>query len=197
MGRLVVYSDYVCPFCYLAWPGVRSLAQAGVDVELRAFELRPAPMPPLQGLDEGKRQAWDRFILPAARELGLDARVPAIFPRTRKAHEAAHHARTQGAALEMHDRLFRAYFAEGRDIGRIDVLVALGEEVGLERSALKVELDIDQYTDAVAAEATSAARSGIRAVPAYVMEQGEPRTHVGLLDPQELAEWVRPGMSER
>lgn len=195
MERIVVYSDYVCPFCYLAWAGVRDLIAGGADVELRAFELRPAPLPVLRELDAGKRQAWDRFILPTAERLGLPARLPTVFPRTRKAHEAAHHARTLGLGVAMHERLFHAYFAEGLDIGRIDVLVELGESVGIDRSSMKVELDIDQYTDAVLTEAERAQHLGVQAVPAYITESDELRAHVGLLEPAELRAWVNAGRS--
>lgn len=190
MGRVVVYSDYVCPFCYLGWAGVRDLVTEGAEVELRAFELRPAPVPLMRGLDAAKREAWQRFILPRAEALGLPAREPQVFPRTRKAHEAALHARRLGLGTEMHDALFRAYFAEGRDIGRIDVLVEVGASLGIEASSLKVELDIDQYTDAVMAEERAAAAVGVTAVPAYVVEGERPRIHMGLMGAAELRHWL-------
>lgn len=190
---LVVYSDYVCPFCYLAWPAVEALLREGHDVELRAFELRPPPVPLPRSLEPQKRSAWERLIAPRAAELGLPARLPATFPRTRKAHEAAHHARRLGLGTAMHDALFRAYFGDGRDIGRIDVLVELGESLGIERSSLKVELDIDQYTAAVVAEEREAAGLGIRAVPAYVVPGATPRVHEGWLDGAQLRQWVENG----
>ena len=188
--KLVVYSDYVCPFCYLAWPAVRSLLEEGHDVELRAFELRPPPVPLPRALDEPKRQAWERIIAPRAAALGLPLREPRVFPRTRKAHEAAHHARRLGLGAAMHEALFAAYFGEGRDIGRIDVLVAIGESLGIEASSLKVELDIDQYTAAVLSEERAAAAQGVRAVPAYVVEGDEARVHAGLLDAAALRRWL-------
>lgn len=188
--RLVVYSDYVCPFCYLAWPAIRALIEAGHAVELRAFELRPAPVPLPRTLEPRKRLAWERVIAPRAAELGLEARVPEVFPRTRKAHEAVHHARRLGIGAALHDALFRAYFVDGRDIGRIDVLVQLGESLGIERSSLKVELDIDQYTDAVLEEERAAAALGIRAVPAYVVPGATARVHEGLLGATELRAWL-------
>lgn len=190
MGRVVVYSDYVCPFCWLAWPAVRDAMREGVPLEPAAFELRPAPAPLPRALTAAQQAAWDREIAPRARALGLAPRVPTRFPRTRKAHEAVRHARASGLELELHDALFRAYFEEGRDIGRIDVLVEIGAGLGLDATGLKVELDIDQYTDAVRAEELDAARLGVTAVPAYVAA-GEPaRVHMGLLSAAELRDWL-------
>ena len=85
--------------------------------------------------------------------------------------------------------LYAAYFGEDRDIGRIDVLVAIGRGLGLDRSALKVALDIDQYTDAVAAEQREALRRGLRGVPAVVRADGE--ALVGWRPYEELRRWLR------
>ena len=148
MKEVAVYSDYVCPFCYLAWPALKELMAAGWRVELRAFELRPLPLPLGRPPGPQARQEWAAVIAPRAAAQGLEVYFQARRPRTRKAHELAHHARRLGLAPAVHERLFRAYFTQGLDIGRIDVLVALGEALGLERSSVKVELDLDQYTDA-------------------------------------------------
>ena len=150
-------------------------------------------MPLPRTLESSKRLAWERVVVPRAAELGLEARLPVVFPRTRKAHEAAHHGRRLGIGTALHDALFRAYFVDARDIGRIDVLVELGESLGIERSSLKVELDIDQYTDAVLAEERAAAELGIRAVPAYVVPGATPRVHEGLLGATELRQWLGNG----
>jgi len=188
---LAVYSDYVCPFCYLAWPGISELIGAGWQVELRAFEVRPSPLPLAGRPGAGRREAWEQVIASRAAALGLAARLPELQPRTRKAHELAHHGRKLGMAALVHERLFAAYFRDGLDIGRIDVLVQLGEELGLEPSSVKVELDVDQYTDAVVREEEEARALGIHAVPAYVAGAGGKRVqHVGLLEGAELGAWL-------
>jgi predicted DsbA family dithiol-disulfide isomerase len=193
---LAVYSDYVCPFCYLAWSGISELIGAGWQVELRAFEVRPSPLPLTSQPDAARREAWEQVIAPRAAGLGLTAKFPAWQPRTRKAHELAHHCRKLRLAARVHERLFAAHFRDGLDIGRIDVLVQLGEELGLERSSVKVELDVDQYTDEVVREEEGALALGIHAVPAYVAGAGGKWVHVGLLEGAELGAWLaqaRPG----
>jgi predicted DsbA family dithiol-disulfide isomerase len=190
--RLDLYSDFACPFCYLAEVGARRLESAGHEVRYRAYELRPKPIPlEAPGSDPSKRQGWEHFIAPHARELGVDMKFPALGVRTRKAHEAARHAREHGRERAMRDALFAAYFAEGRDIGRIDVLVELAESVGLDRTETKVTLDIDQHTDAVIADESEAGRLGLNGVPAYVAtSEQEPVIVVGLQDYERLLTWM-------
>jgi predicted DsbA family dithiol-disulfide isomerase len=48
--RLLVWSDYVCPFSYLELPVLDEIERVfgdWVQVEWRAFELRPEPVPTL------------------------------------------------------------------------------------------------------------------------------------------------------
>ncbi|HSJ14302.1 MAG TPA: DsbA family protein [Longimicrobiales bacterium] len=189
--RVAVYSDYVSPVCYLAWVVLRRAASAGVVVTLRPYELWPAPlpMPPSDGPRE--RRLWDAVIAPNAARLGVEVRPPAAWPRTRKAHELALYAAREGRADQAHEALFHAYFVEGRDIGRIDVLAELAARMGLDPTAAKVELDIDQYSDAVRETRSHAAALGVNAIPAYIDETGSrPRLHTGALEYEELMAWL-------
>jgi predicted DsbA family dithiol-disulfide isomerase len=168
--RLVVFEDYACPFCYLAEAALSRLRREhAVTVESAAFELRP-PGTPLPSMDEPwLREQWERLVAPAAASLGLEPRFPPLPVRTRKAHEAAAYARSEGAFAPLHEAVYRAYWEEGRDIGRIDVLVGIGESVGLEPWALKVALDIDQWTEQVSRDRALSAQLGVTGVPAYVL----------------------------
>jgi predicted DsbA family dithiol-disulfide isomerase len=165
---LVVFSDYVCPYCYLAEKALGRLRGEGVAIEYRALELRPAPAPLLDPRGEYLSRVWRETVYPLAAEWGVELRQPPIQPRSRKAHEAARIAGAAGRFLEMHEAIFRAFFVEGRDIGRIDVLVEVGAAVGVDAGLLKVELDVDKYADAVAADAALAAELGVTGVPTFL-----------------------------
>ncbi|MEO5511404.1 MAG: DsbA family protein [Longimicrobiales bacterium] len=187
-----LFSDFACPFCYLAEVGASRLESAGHDIRYRSYELRPRPLPlEAPGTDPLKRIGWDQIIAPLASELGVVMNFPAFGVRTRKAHEAAKHARERGVERAMRDALFGAYFAEGRDIGRIDVLVAIAESVGVDRTDMKVTLDIDQHAAAVEADATAASRLGLGGVPAYVvMGEPAPEVVIGLQQHERLVAWM-------
>jgi predicted DsbA family dithiol-disulfide isomerase len=193
---LELYSDFACPFCYLAEVGAARLERAAHAVRYRAYELRPAPVPlESPSSDPMKVRGWEMMVAPAASALGLSMRMPELGVRTRKAHEASRHARMKGMERGMRDAIFAAYFRDGLDIGRIDVLVDLGSALGLDVTELKVTLDIDQHTDEIAAEEAEAARLGLGGVPAYIaMNENDPASRpsavVGLQDYDRLLEWV-------
>src|SRR5690606_20059738 len=69
-------------------------------------------------------------------------------PRT--ADELLHVAKAFGKQAEMKERLLRAYFTEGRHVGRVDELADLAAEVGLEREAVVVALEAGTFAEAVA-----------------------------------------------
>lgn len=193
MDRLIVYGDYVCPYCYLAETQLERLrGDVSFEIEPAAFELRP-PGTALPAPDaEWLRRGWRESVEPLARSMGVEMRCPRASTRTRKAHEAVAHAREQGAALAMHSAIYRAWWLDGRDIGRIDVLMEIATEVGLDGSGLKVELDIDKWTDRVVQEEAAASQYGIAAVPAYVRMAGSDVTgfRTGLQDYDKLKDWV-------
>ncbi|SOD01788.1 Predicted dithiol-disulfide isomerase, DsbA family [bacterium JGI 053] len=165
---VVVFSDFTCPFSHVTEAALRRLEDEGLAApRYAAFELFPAPAPP------GTPSADDvRAALPLAEELGIALRVPPLSPRTRKAHEAARLAEQKGVGGAMRAAIYAAYFGEGRDVGRIDVLVELGAARGLDATELKVVLDVDTFSAAVDADRALAARLGIAAVPALVVGGG-------------------------
>ena len=173
---VVVFSDFACPFSYVTEAALRRMQAAGeVDPTHLAWELYPAPAP-LPSTDDG---GWMDALRPLADELGIALRVP-VPVRTRKAHEAAAFAASKGVGPAMREALFAAHFAEGRDIGRIDVLVEIGAAIGLDASELKVVLDVDAFAARVAAEQDAARRAGVQGVPTLVIGTGnEARWLVG------------------
>ncbi|HEX2081694.1 MAG TPA: DsbA family protein [Longimicrobium sp.] len=173
---VVVFSDFACPFSYVTEAALRRMEAAGeVEPTYLAWELYPAPAP-LPPSDAGE---WMDALRPLADELGIPLRLPPPV-RTRKAHEAAAFAQSRGAGAAMRDALFAAHFGEGRDIGRIDVLAEIGEGVGLDRSELKVVLDVDSLAARVQAEQAAARRAGVEGVPTLVAGTGgEARWIVG------------------
>lgn len=166
---VVVFSDFACPFSYVTEAALRRMQAAGeVEATHLAWELYPAPAP-LPPADAGE---WMDALHPLADELGIALRVPAPV-RTRKAHEAAAFAASKGMGTAMREALFSAHFAEGRDIGRIDVLVQIGAALGLDASELKVVLDVDAFAARVAAEQDAALRAGVQGVPTLVVGTGD------------------------
>jgi len=170
---LLVFADYACPYCFLAESVLVQLRRAGFEAGVAAFELRPVGTPLLQPGEEWMQQAWVRRVQPLARELGVDIRDPRLSTRTRKAHEAVAFARSEGALEAMHAAVYNAWWVQGRDIGRIDVLAELAGEVGLDPTAMRVALDIDQWAQRVEQDLQLAGRLRLSGVPAYLLTVGD------------------------
>src|SRR3954468_15704094 len=130
-----VYSDYVWPFCYLAeFPLAEAVRGRDVTVEWMPFELRPYPNPALRPEGEYLQRAWSQSVYPAARRLGVPIQLPpgAPQPPPHLAWEGYQFAKEHRRGNEYSHRVLEAFFVEGLDIGRPEVLTRLAGEVGLD-----------------------------------------------------------------
>lgn len=167
---LLVWSDYVCPFCYLALPVVRRVAEElDVAVSWRAFELRPEPQPPLDPDAEYLHNVWDTAVYPMADQRDMVLRLPPVQPRSRLAAVTAAFAAGVGAFEPVHEALFRAFFEEGLDIGDRSVLLDIATTCGLDSADLHRALDDPALLARVVADEDLAARIGITGVPALLI----------------------------
>lgn len=168
-----VWSDYVCPFCYLALPPLaRARDELGVAVQWRAFELRPEPQPTLDPDGDYLHNVWDSAVYPMAEARGMVLRLPPVQPRSRLAAVAAAFAREAGAFDAVHEALFRAFFEERLDIGDRAVLLDIATLCGLDSAALHRDLDDPALIRGVVADEELAARLGIAGVPGMVIRHG-------------------------
>ena len=138
MGLSVrVYSDYVCPYCFLTeaplYEAIESVSRessVAIEVEWMPYELRPEPNPTLRPEGDYLQTGWARSVYPLARQLGIEIRLPSVSPQpySRLAFEGSLFAKQKGKLREYNHAVFCAFFQEDRDIGRIDVLRELAEQ---------------------------------------------------------------------
>lgn len=134
----------------------------------KAFELRPDPVPSLDPAGEYLTRVWRNSVYPLAERLGVTMRLPPIQPRSRRAHEAAKWAQTEGKFDAYNEALFRAFFERGEDIGDVDVLLKLAGDLGLDESSLRAALESKKFEASVVADEQEAAELDLRGVPAFV-----------------------------
>jgi predicted DsbA family dithiol-disulfide isomerase len=190
-----IYSDVVCPWCYI---GKRKfelgLAEVtddpaddlGADVVVRyhAFQLDPTAPPGVAtpvidayskkfGGPERAARIIDHVTATAA-ATGLDFRMErAVRANTLLAHRLIWLAGAPDSPVPqaaMKERLLKAYFTDGLNIGDPDVLADCAAEIGYERDEIVDFLAGEGGTAEVAAELHDAYENGITAVPTYVLD---------------------------
>jgi predicted DsbA family dithiol-disulfide isomerase len=185
MMRIDIYSDIVCPWCYV---GKRRLERAlgelkdvvKAEVMWRPFQLNPTM--PFEGMDRttylkakfGSLEAFGQMkeqLLIA----GTDERIPFAFeniqltPNTFAAHRLVWYAAQQGKQDEVVETLFRAYFLKGKNIGDLKTLTHVAGEAGLDQTETEAFLASEKGVVEVKAEEAIGHRLGIRGVPYFVL----------------------------
>jgi predicted DsbA family dithiol-disulfide isomerase len=183
--QIDIVSDTVCPWCFI---GKRRLERAFLlrpdiqfNVAWRAYRLDPSV--PAEGLDRKaylnakfgdnpNRQAMTDALRQAGdgEDIAFDFEAIARAPNTLDSHRLVRWAGGAGLQNEIVERLFAAYFEDGRDIGNRDILVEIASDAGMD-SALVADL-LDQGTDReiIEREDALAHRMGISGVPTFIFE---------------------------
>jgi predicted DsbA family dithiol-disulfide isomerase len=173
--NLVMFSDFICPFCYIGFQTVRRLKpEFGFDIEWLGFQIHPewpaAGMVSAEyrrGMDpETRRMMWAR-IAALGESVGLEMKSPELLANSRLALEAAEFAKEHGKAEIFEERVFRAYFNENLNIGSQDVLGDLAGEVGLDRHQLSLALESNRYQNRLRDNAVAAHNRAVDGVPTF------------------------------
>lgn len=183
-----IWSDIVCPFCYI---GKRHFEQAlqhfdhaaDVKVVWRSYQLDPdADYVEGRSVHEAlaEKKGWTldyamqagAHVTSMAHQAGLNYDFDHAIPaNTFDAHRLIHLAAKHGLQDAAEERLFSAYFTEGRNIGDRDTLVALGVELGLDAGDIGRMLDDGSLADEVRQDIVEASRIGVRGVPFFVFDR--------------------------
>ena len=181
-----IWSDVVCPWCYI---GKRRLEQAAerladrveLQVVFRPYQLdpgapvgRPSPVAEAYakkfGGPDRAAQILSHVTRTAAQD-GLEFRMDlALRANTRLAHRLLWLAEATGHQYALKERLLRAYFTEGLDVGDIDVLARLAADVGLPADRVRDYLTSDDGEEQVGQWVWQASELGITAVPTFVFD---------------------------
>jgi predicted DsbA family dithiol-disulfide isomerase len=183
--RIDIYSDTVCPWCYLGKRrfelAMAARPQYEPRVTWRPFELNPDIA--IEGVDRmaylATRMGTPERVAEADAELtrrgeasGIAFRFDLIgrMPNTRRSHLLIAHAARSGRQGAVKDRIMRAYFEEGCDIGDIEELVRLGVEAGLVEHESRSALILREGQDGVVAAERHAAVLKITGVPTFIFD---------------------------
>ena len=193
--KVEIYSDISCPWCYIGEKrfaaALASFDEPDVEVVFRPYQLDPGasttPRPLLAALREkfGANAAqMTARVTDAAREEGITMYWDrAVAVNTLTAHRLLRFAvQEYGPAVQraLAERLFKAHFTDGGDVGDIALLTELAAAVGMDRERSRAWLESNNGLDETRTEIAHAQELGVRAVPTfvfdeqYVVEGGQP-----------------------
>ena len=197
--RFVVYSDYLCPWCYNASVRLREIEAeyaGAVELEWRSYLLRPERREhsdPKAALEKFRRytESWKR---PASESPSGDFQVWSSDEGP-PSHSVPAHLVSKAAARvspesfrAMHERLMRAYFSQNRDISSSETLRSLWDELALPKDAFEVSRE-PALLDEVLGDHREALELGATGVPAVQLE-GNPAVIVGAHPVELYRRWV-------
>ncbi|WP_339711449.1 DsbA family oxidoreductase [Cyclobacterium amurskyense] len=183
MMKIEIWSDIVCPFCYI---GKRRFENAlakfdkkyQIEVIYKSFQLNPEIKTDMdksvvqylsesKGVTLEKAREMTEYVTQQAGIEGLDYKMDkAVVANTFRSHRLLHLALAQGLQLEMKERLLKAYFIEGKNIDDVSILADLAKEVGITNA--EETLKNDNFTDQVKRDLMESKQIGIQGVPFFV-----------------------------
>jgi predicted DsbA family dithiol-disulfide isomerase len=185
--RIDVWSDFVCPFCFIGGLRLEQLAEKhAIDVSWHAFMLRPPGSPGMTAEKRAMIAAFEPKLRGQMREeFGLDIERGPLGAQTFGAHHASKLADRHGRGAEFNDAVLRAYWLGGEDIGDATVLRAIGARLDLEFDDDLLAGREPATAEAVRTDLAQAAAYNIRGVPAFIFGN---RYFVSGAQPLELLE---------
>lgn len=183
--RITVYSDYVCPFCYLGRESLRQYQAERDDpleVDWRPFDLQSHKRGPDGEIDHSVEDGKDEEYFEQAKENvrrlqeqydvemdldiatdidSLSAQVASVYVQRHYPHETW---------LDFDEAIFDALWRDGADIGDRDLLVDLADSVGVDGQEVTDALSDETLHAEVREQFSEAQQAGVTGVPTFVYD---------------------------
>ncbi|MDP4147408.1 MAG: DsbA family oxidoreductase [Bacillota bacterium] len=183
--KIEVWSDFVCPFCYI---GKRRFEIAldkfqhkeEVELVFRSFELDTHAKKKYDeniheliakkyGISVEQAKASNNQLVAQAKAIGLNYNFDDLIPtNTFDAHRLSHYAKAEGKMKDLSERIFKAYFVDSQNISDHKVLANLAVDAGLNIDKALEVLESDRYTAEVRKDEQEASKLQINGVPYFV-----------------------------
>ncbi len=200
---VTVFSDYICPFCYI---GELRLDRLREHYDLRInwalVEIHPEtppggmPVDELGYADERWRQMMDNLQRLAAEE-GIELPPQSMNANSHKALLLAEASKDAGGEVfhRLHRRLFEAYFLEGQNIGDTQVLERLAADCGVPAAIVEGAWQDPGYEDRLQVNLAAAGQHNVRATPTIFFT--EQQRLDGVQPYQRFVEMAQAGLLEQ
>lgn len=187
--KVEIWSDIMCPFCYIGKrhyeAALKQFADSNnLELEWHSFQLDPSIQKQTEKVNvykylaERKGISYEQSVKmhanveQMAKEAGLNyAFDKAVVANSFDAHRLIQLAKKNNLGDEAEERLFKAYFTEGKDMADEATLIALGKEIGLKEADVYSLVKSNDLANEVNADVEEARRLGVNGVPFFVFNR--------------------------
>ncbi|MFT3948381.1 MAG: DsbA family oxidoreductase [Agriterribacter sp.] len=215
--KVEIWSDIMCPFCYIGKRKFESAmktfnAADNIELEWHSFQLDPdirsgdgknlyQYLSERKGISYQQSVDMHKQVTDMAKAAGLEYNFDqAVVANSFDAHRLIQLAKTKGLGDAAEERLFHAYFTEGKDVSNRAVLKELGKDIGLDDTEVEEMLNSNAYTKSVQHDIKEAAQIGVRGVPFFVFNRkfavsgAQPPEIFGQALQQSYEDWKKTGL---
>jgi len=173
--KIVVFSDYICPFCYIGFYRVEQLKNNyDLEVEWRPFEIHPET--PKEGTELNNLPFPKEYlemmkanIKRLADDVGVTFKLTDKLPNSRMALYLSEFARKKGKFDEFHKLIFDSYWKDGKDIGDQALLLDLAQSLGFKRNEILEYIDSEEPFNELKKSLRELRKYGINGVPTFII----------------------------
>ena len=173
--KIIIFSDYICPFCYIGFYRVEQLKQNfDLDVEWRPFEIHPET--PKDGTElsylpfpKDYLEMMKANLKKLADDVGITFKLTDKLPNSRMALFISEFARKKGRFDAFHKLVFDAYWKEGLDIGDQSLLLNLAESLNFDRKEILEYIDSEEPFMELKKSLKELRKYGITGVPTFII----------------------------
>ena len=186
--KIEIWSDVMCPFCYIGKRNFETAlnqfsAKEHIEVVWKSYQL-DGSIPEVanesyqdylvkhKGMPAAQVKNMLDNVTQSAKQVGLDYNFDiALMVNSLNAHKLIQFAKTKGLGDEAEEKLFLAFFTEGKNIADIAMLTQLGVAIGLDETEIKTAFSDEKYANLVQQDIEEAQQVGVQGVPFFVLDR--------------------------
>ncbi|WP_040214314.1 DsbA family oxidoreductase [Clostridium polynesiense] len=172
--NIKIFSDFTCPFCYLGKGIVRELKKNFIiEDEWLGFEVNPGIPEDGIPLSQYFKGLDTKDVLTPlkkrAKQFGLPFHDVEYLYDTSLALKAAEYAKEQHKYDEFSLEVFKAYFSDGLNISKEEVLKEIAEKAGLDSTEMLIKIETDEYQRKIDENQNKASIHNVQSVPTFII----------------------------
>ena len=174
--KVTVYSDYICPFCYVGHHRLQRLNDSyDLKINWCFLEIHPetsAEGEPIDSLDYPSEQ-WQKMLdnlERIAREENIPLSKLSFITNSKDALLLSEAAKQCGREVfyQLHEKLFKAYFVDSKNIGDRNILREIAQSCNIDNDIIDVAWQQEKYPQRLLENFNSARKHEIQSVPSFV-----------------------------